>query len=878
MPSPLAPHGGSLRRRLLALVLLPLTAGVAASGGLVADRHADVEAAARAEAALRSVDALSAARTAVVREVLPAFTQLIVEDPELARASGVDAGAATRLSVVTGLQLGATRRGTDAALAAVPQGTRAGAVVREVAAELRRLRDAEDPDLVALYDDYDALVHRLAREERTEVAVALSNGLDPLMLRAISDLQVVSTTTQAANTELPLFLSTRVPLGTGLEANRSRWLTYWGAYRSARLQTDGLGTPLVRAAWERAAADPALRAFDAFSERAAGAGTGADVLSVPEVLRLQLQSGARDSALAAVQRTATDQAVRLAAQRRADAHAALLATVALCALTALLALLLVVLVGRGLTRSLGRLAQDARDVSEGRLVDVGESGPREVRTAARALGTTVAALRQVEEQARRVARGDLGDVATSRPLPGPLGAAVHASLLGIVHAIRQREELQSTLAHQAAHDQLTSLPNRAQALRLIEGALHRGRRAGTAVGLLFVDLDHFKRVNDSLGHAAGDQVLQEVSHRMEQVVRSGDVVCRLGGDEFVVLLERVDDDPRALLDLAHRTIAAVSAPVRTHGRDVTVGASVGIAVARDGDGSASRLLAEADAAAYRAKAGGRGGAELFDDALRSELQHRTELEDAIRSGLRAGEFLLHYQPVVDVPSGAVRGFEALMRWERRGHGLVAPDAFIPVAEKSSLVADLGRFALAEATRQLVAWTGGGLVGDDVTVAVNVSGHHLAGGHVVEDVQDALAASGLDPRRLVLEITETTVVDDPVAVERLAALRRLGVSVAIDDFGTGYTSIGQLQRLPVDTLKIDRSFVASTEPRYRELVHLIVSAAHTFGLRVVAEGVEESHQLSALREVGCDEAQGFLIARPMPPAAVLAQGPARAGAS
>jgi EAL domain-containing protein (putative c-di-GMP-specific phosphodiesterase class I) len=299
-------------------------------------------------------------------------------------------------------------------------------------------------------------------------------------------------------------------------------------------------------------------------------------------------------------------------------------------------------------------------------------------------------------------------------------------------------------------------------------------------------------------------------------------------------------------------------------------------VSRDGRTDADALFAEADTAAYRAKRQGRGRAELFDDVLRVQLAARAELESALAAGLGAGELQLHYQPVFGVADGRLAGFEALVRWHRPGVGLVPPDVFVPVAESSHLVCELDRWVLGEATRQLAAWQAGHAAfrpsGDDgpaPTVAVNISGRHLADPRVVADVADALAASGLPASSLVLEVTETVLVDDPAAIEHLTALRALGVGTALDDFGTGYTSIGQLRSMPVDMLKVDRSFVASREPGNRELVALVIRAAHTFGLTVVAEGVEEPDQLEQLRADGCDHAQGYLLARPLPPAEALA---------
>jgi diguanylate cyclase (GGDEF)-like protein len=441
---------------------------------------------------------------------------------------------------------------------------------------------------------------------------------------------------------------------------------------------------------------------------------------------------------------------------------------------------------------------------------------------------------------------------------------MHAAIQQVTASRAQRDRLQDALEHQAGHDSLTTLANRARVLELIEAGLHRGQRSGALVGLLFVDLDHFKAVNDTHGHRAGDDVLRETAARMRSLVRTGDTVGRLGGDEFVVLVESLTSDERGPVELAERLIAAISMPVRTGGHDVMIGASIGVAINRDGGTDAAALLHEADAAAYRAKAAGRGRVEVFDDALRRQLHDRAELEEAIRTGLDDREFALHYQPVVDLAGGTVLGYEALIRWHRPGHGLVAPDAFIPTAEKSTLICHLGRWVLGEATRQLAQWLAERPDGDQgTTVAVNVSGRHLASASIVSDVTGALHASGLPAGNLVLEITETVLLDEPAATPHLRALRALGVRISIDDFGTGYTSIGQLQHLHADTLKIDKSLVGSTSPGAAELVELVVRAAHAFGLNVVAEGVEREDQLSALHHARCDSAQGYLFARPQP---------------
>jgi diguanylate cyclase (GGDEF)-like protein len=429
-------------------------------------------------------------------------------------------------------------------------------------------------------------------------------------------------------------------------------------------------------------------------------------------------------------------------------------------------------------------------------------------------------------------------------------ARMHLAIKEIVSSGRKREALQRALAHQAAYDSLTGLANRATMLGLIESALHRAQRSGSQLGLLALDLDHFKKVNDTFGHQAGDEVLRTSAHRMRDCVRAGDVVGRLAGDEFVVLVEPLDD-PADLVALGERLLGAVTAPLPVGGRDLRVGLSVGAVVSADGSTDADAFLHHADAAAYRAKSAGRGRVELFDESLRRQLDAQADLERAIRHGLAAGEFVLHYQPVINLRTRQLRGYEALIRWERPGHGLLPPAAFIPAAE------------------QLAEWRHADPDGHrHVTMAVNVSGRHLATPDITGDVVGALQHSGLPAAGLVVEVTETVLLDQLHCAPNLAALRGLGVGVSIDDFGTGYTSIGQLQHLSVDTLKIDRSFISSARPGAMELVALVINAAHAFGLEVVAEGIEDGDQLAALQQLACDSGQGYLFAHPQPPAALV----------
>nr|WP_240897295.1 bifunctional diguanylate cyclase/phosphodiesterase [Kineococcus vitellinus] len=435
-----------------------------------------------------------------------------------------------------------------------------------------------------------------------------------------------------------------------------------------------------------------------------------------------------------------------------------------------------------------------------------------------------------------------------------------------VEAARARERARAEAAHQAAHDALTGLPNRAGVLQLLRARLELAERRRRPLGLLVVDVDHLARINDEHGELAGDGALTSVARELAAAVGDGDVVGRLGGDEFAVVVEDAAGGD-ALPALAER-LTRLPLHVPSHGRLLEVTCSVGVAV-RPGERAvgADVLLHEAVTAAARAKGCGGARSWVFDDDLRAELEEQAEVEAAVRAGLRCGEFVLHYQPVVDVATRRLRGLEALVRWNRPGHGLVRPDLFVPVTERSDLVCALGRWVLAEATRQLAAWRAEGTVAEDVHVAVNLSGRHLARPGVLDDVAEALAVAGLPAHALVLEATETVLMQHEDVLGTMRRLRASGVGLSLDDFGTGYTSIEQLRTLPLDTLKVDRSFLASGTAPDRALVGLLVHCAHVFGLQVVAEGVEREEHLALLRELGCDLAQGYLLARPVPAHAV-----------
>ena len=440
------------------------------------------------------------------------------------------------------------------------------------------------------------------------------------------------------------------------------------------------------------------------------------------------------------------------------------------------------------------------------------------------------------------------------------------SVGGIVFNARdvtERKAFEEQLAHQAFHDTLTSLPNRALFMDRLEQALGRSQRRGCQVGVMFLDLDGFKVVNDSLGHEAGDGLLAETGLRLRACVDDADTVARFGGDEFTVLLEDLENAEQAF-QAAQKVAAALRPPMSLGVRDVFVTTSIGIAIG-DADDDAHDLLRRADVALYAAKRGGRDRYELFRPSMTQQASHRLEVESDLRRAVERGEFELHYQPVIAFPDEEVFGVEALVRWRHPERGLVPPGEFIPLAEESGLIVAIGRWVLREACCQVGSWaTQPGTA--PLTVSVNVSARQFQRPDLVADVERALDDSGLAPWRLTLELTERILVGDTtVTTQTLTELRDLGVRIAIDDFGTDYSSLSYLRRLPVDELKIDREFVRDLGrmTSATSIVSAVVTLAHGLGLSVTAEGIETPNQLRHIRALHADRGQGFHFAAPLP---------------
>jgi diguanylate cyclase (GGDEF)-like protein/PAS domain S-box-containing protein len=455
--------------------------------------------------------------------------------------------------------------------------------------------------------------------------------------------------------------------------------------------------------------------------------------------------------------------------------------------------------------------------------------------------------------------------------PEPMWFRLQAARVGtsgrvvVTHTdITERVRDQQALAWRASHDDLTGLPNRARLLELIGEALQDD--AGRAA-LLFLDLDGFKTVNDSLGHEVGDELLRQVGGRLAEQVRPGDAVGRLGADQFLVLAR--DCDTAEAAALAFRLQNSFSRPFHAAGISVPLSASIGVAAAAPGADRAHQLLSDADTAAFAAKGAGRDRVHVFSPGLREAARWRLEVANRLRDGA-VDEFVVHYQPVVRVDTGEIEGVEALLRWQHPERGLLTPDAFLSVAEETGQLIPITRWLLGETTRQAAAWAEQGL---PLRMSVNISARHFSAETLVRDVRVALHDSGLAPENLVLELTETSVAEDPTRAEdQLAVLQSSGVTVAIDDFGTGWSSLAQLLALPIGTLKIDRSLLTAAARLAAHgtgpVLAAIVSLARTLGIRSVAEGVETAEHLQMVRDAGCDLAQGYLLAQPMPASDVL----------
>ena len=437
-------------------------------------------------------------------------------------------------------------------------------------------------------------------------------------------------------------------------------------------------------------------------------------------------------------------------------------------------------------------------------------------------------------------------------------------MVATAHDIEERKELERQLKHQAFYDALTGLPNRALFHDRLEQALVRTGRRKNKIGLLYLDLDNFKLVNDSLGHQTGDRLLIAAAHRLRACVRAEDTIARLGGDEFVVLLENLVTEADAL-PLAAGITRQFVWPFPLDGRDLVVSVSIGIALGDASQTETDSLLRNADVAMYRAKAAGKGRYVVFDPSMHKDTLARLDLETDLRRALKDGELRLHYQPVVCIKTGQVTELEALVRWQHPVRGLILPAYFIPIAEETGLIVPLGEWVLEQACRQMAAWNDQAFAAGPLTVSVNLSPRQFQSPNLADDVLRTLGNTGLAPSCLKLEITEGAIMQDfDATITTLQQLKRLGVQIAIDDFGTGYSSLAYLKRLPLDVLKIDRSFVKGIGEDHEDtaIVRAIISLAGSLNLTVTAEGVERAEQAALLNAWACDQGQGYHFGRPL----------------
>ena len=450
--------------------------------------------------------------------------------------------------------------------------------------------------------------------------------------------------------------------------------------------------------------------------------------------------------------------------------------------------------------------------------------------------------------------------------------------MGVNHLAERVEAQIRDLSHQAFHDALTGLPNRALFLDRLEHALARARRQGPSVVIIFLDLDNFKVLNDTLGHNVADELLIAVGERLRGALRGPDTLARLGGDEFTALLEDAVGLEDAL-GAVQRIRATLEEPIAVGGKELFTTASMGITIGASGS-EAEVLVREADLAMYRAKANGKNGYEVFDATMSAQLEARLGFETDLRRALERNEFRLQYQPIIDFPSGVVDGVEALVRWNHPQRGVVAPLDFIPLAEQTGLVVPLGGWVLTTACRQASEWQA--LTVDPLTVSVNLSARQFKDGNLPSEVAQALRASGLDPSLLKLEVTETALIEDAEAtLAQMNSIRQLGVEFVIDDFGVGYSALSYVKRFPFDEVKIDKTFVdglAAGSAEDSAIVEAVASFARALGLRVTGEGIEDERQAALLIDLGCDHGQGYLFSRPLSPgdmAGFLAQQRAHA---
>ncbi len=750
----------------------------------------------------------------------------------------------------------------------------------EIDAALAEIRREDRTDLTEMARSYEALGlwldswSQLVFDDLLAVAGDLPDGAELITTARV--LESAAETRESVAQQLSSFFSARF---SGTETARTEMevlLQQQAIYTNAAAQIERSAAPDSLAAdrFAAVAASPEVAEFDRSVKeliesvkdviaegRVSGlAFIGDDIAGVAS----QFEGGTASSDLHLELVTAAGNDVIISSQlltERADAQTR--QAIATIAALAILSIAFAIALTRFIGRPLKLLAETATKLRDGESdEDFRPRGPSEIRQAAYALNDAGANIRLVERQAKALARGDLTSPVLLENAPGGLGASLQEAVQTLAASLSEREEFRRRLAHEASHDGLTQLPNRKACLEQLSAGLARSERTNSTLAVIFIDLDGFKTVNDQFGHPAGDFVLETTSARLLGGVREGDHVGRLGGDEFVVIAEPVASVEEAEL-LAERLLASISAPIALGKATVRVGGSIGISLFEQDGATADEMLRDADLAVYKAKDNGRNQVVVCDDELRATVVEQGELEHALRDAIENDELSVYYQPIVDPLTDKHVGLEALIRWIRPGVGLVPPDSFIPFAERSDLIIDVDCWVMQRVARQLDDWRR--VSGSDalLPVSINISGRHLSVDEFVEDIMGPLDSHAIDSSLIVIEVTESALLDDlGGAAAKLQSLRDRGVKVAIDDFGTGYTSLAHLKTLPIDILKIDQSF--TRDDSAASLVKLIIDTGHLLGVSITSEGIETSEQAQALSDMGSDDLQGYFYGRPCPP--------------
>jgi diguanylate cyclase (GGDEF)-like protein len=857
--------GSGIALRLTALVLLPLLLSMATATWVIITAESSVRSLSRLQARIPAMDAYLQASLAVQNEL--SAIQISVRPaslPPAMRPLGQGMGFDYNMA--------GTQKLTDAAMTKLEPYVPAAREYAESLKQTRALAASPKPDADTIYSQYRVLSQNV--QDDMDKAAADLDSMDSQAGGAalIVSMHVLSNLGAAMHYRGNQ-LNDVASLALGSDRPRAAILTEFGTdtglYQAANKAL--LTTPMhgVTDEWSSLLHKPEVVQLDKLLARYQnGADPALDTNYLSELaatakITPELGAGVRSLT------EQTDSALTAQAQKaRATLDTRLEATWGACLLSLLIVILGALRISRSIRNPLRRLEEGAESVNMGglKLAPLEVRGPREIKKVTRAFNDLVSNLRLLEAKSLALAELDLDNPALAEPLQGQLGAAIDGSMRVLSASIEERDRLAQQLVYDATHDALTDLPNRASAIVTLDGALARGQRHGHSTAVLFVDLDGFKLINDNHGHEVGDHLLRDVSRRLREAARDGDTVVRLGGDEFLVIIENTD--PIGAASFGQRVSEALSEPMSAGHLNLIVGASFGMSLDLDGHGSAAELLSRAELALDRAKSRGRGTLEIFDESLQQELHNRSEIEYALRATLERGgdELELHYQPVICGATQRLQGVEALIRWNRPDIGRVAPDDFIPVAELSSLIIDLDRWVLTTAIRQGAAWQQiPGL--QDLEIAINVSGRHLLSGQLSEHVDNALLGVNLPRHTLILEITETVLITDLASVAvHLKKIRDKGIKIAIDDFGTGFTSLAALRSLPMDIIKIDRSFVSNIEEAAsRSVVSMVTRLGHELQVSITAEGVETAEQLAILNELGADELQGYLISRPLPAA-------------